>query len=63
MEDNSAQPGHLNGLVAVAPYPGLKNRLMLFGQFVGDWDIVSVKNPNPSGVAFKAGERSISPGF
>ena len=27
---------------------------MLFGQFVGDWDIVSVESPNPSGVAFGA---------
>jgi len=55
MEDTNAQHRHLDGLVAAAPYPGLKNRLMLFGQFVGDWDIVSVRNPNPSGVAFKAG--------
>jgi hypothetical protein len=28
---------------------------MLFGQFVGDWDIVGVKSPSPSGVVFKKG--------
>ena len=55
MEDSNAQPWHLNGLGAAGPYSRFKNRLMLFGQFVGDWDIVSVKSPNPSGVAFKAG--------
>ena len=55
MEESSPQLWHLHGLGAAGPYPPLKNRLKLFGQFVGDWDIVSVKSPNPSGVAFKAG--------
>ena len=55
MEENFSNPWHLDGLGADGPHPRFKNRLMLFGQFVGDWDIVSVKSPNPSGVAFKAG--------
>lgn len=55
MENSSALPWHLNGLGATGPNSRFKNRLMLFGQFVGDWDIVSVKSPNPSGVAFNAG--------
>jgi len=55
MRDGEAQPWHLDGLGAAGPHPRFKNRLMLFGQFVGDWDIISVKSPNPSGVAFKAG--------
>ena len=44
----------LKGLGSNGPYPELKDKLMLFGQFVGDWDIVSVKTPDPSGIAFKA---------
>jgi hypothetical protein len=28
----------LKGLAAVGPYPSLRDRLMLFGQFVGDWE-------------------------
>jgi len=28
---------------------------MLFGQFVGDWDIVRVQSPSPGDVAFKKG--------
>jgi hypothetical protein len=45
----------LKGLGSDGPYPEFKDKLMLFGQFVGDWDIASVKTPNPSGVAFRAG--------
>ncbi len=55
MEENNPQDWHLGGLGAAGPNSRFKNRLMLFGQFVGDWDIVSVKSPSPSGVAFKAG--------
>jgi hypothetical protein len=32
--------GPLPGLGAVGPIRSLKSRLMLFGQFVGDWDIL-----------------------
>jgi hypothetical protein len=34
-----AAPWFLPGLGASEAHPGLRNRLMLFGQFVGDWDI------------------------
>jgi hypothetical protein len=30
----------IEGLPADGPYPEFKEKLMLFGQFVGDWDIV-----------------------
>jgi hypothetical protein len=29
----------IEGLLADGPDPGLKEKLMLFGQFVGDWEI------------------------
>jgi hypothetical protein len=45
--------GSIKGLSSDGPYPEFKDKLMLFGQFVGDWDIVSVQSPNPSGIAFK----------
>ncbi len=32
---------HLPGLAANEPDPVLKDRLMLYGQFIGDWEIVS----------------------
>lgn len=43
----------IRGLVSDGPYPEFEDKLMLFGQFVGDWDIVGVRSPSPSGVAFK----------
>lgn len=33
----------IKGLQAVEPEPKLKEKLMLFGQFVGDWDIVEAR--------------------
>jgi hypothetical protein len=45
---------NIKGLGSNGPYPDYSEKLMLFGQFVGDWDIVSVKSLNPSGVAFSA---------
>jgi hypothetical protein len=33
----------IKGLGAKGPDPSLKNKLMLFGQFVGDWDIVDAR--------------------
>jgi hypothetical protein len=47
--------GSIEGLSSDGPYPEFEDKLMLFGQFVGDWDIVGVQSPSPSGVAFKAG--------
>jgi len=37
------------GLSADAPLPELKEKLALFGQFVGDWDIVEARYPQPHG--------------
>lgn len=42
----------IKGLSSQGPYPEFKDKLMLFGQFVGDWDIVAVQSPSP-GVVFK----------
>jgi hypothetical protein len=47
------QAWRIEGLGADGPFPEYKEQLMLFGQLVGSWDIVGVKSPNPSGVAFK----------
>jgi hypothetical protein len=51
---NDSRRGSIVGLSSDGPYPKFKDKLMLFGQFVGDWDIVSVQSPSPSGVPFKA---------
>ena len=45
----------IEGLTAYGPPRRFANRLKLFGQFVGDWDIVSVRGPSPKGVRFKSG--------
>jgi hypothetical protein len=37
----------IEGLGATEPYPNLKEKLALFGQFVGDWDIVEARYPQP----------------
>ena len=33
----------LEGLAASGPYPGLEDKMPLFGQFVGDWDILECR--------------------
>lgn len=50
-----AKTWNIEGLGANGPNPEYSDKLMLFGQFVGDWKIVAVKSPDPSGVAFKSG--------
>jgi hypothetical protein len=50
----SSRLGSIKGLHSRGPCPEFEDKLMLFGQFVGDWDIDSVQSPSPSGVAFKA---------
>lgn len=40
---NSSADLRIEGLIADGPDPNLKDKLMLFGQFVGDWDIVSAR--------------------
>jgi hypothetical protein len=54
MDRNNRWRG-IEGLSSNGPYPEFKAKLMLFGQFVGDWDIIGVQSPGPGGVAFKKG--------
>jgi hypothetical protein len=39
----------IEGLNADGPSPEMREKLMLFGQFVGDWDIVEDRNLLPDG--------------
>lgn len=43
----------ISGLSASAPYPGLEEKLALFGQFVGDWEIVEARYPRPHGIEMR----------
>src|SRR5262245_2766738 len=38
----------IRGLGSEGPYPEFKDKLMLFGQFVGDWEI-DARYPRPDG--------------
>lgn len=38
---------------ADGPHPELKEKLMLFGQFVGDWDGMEARYPQPDGTEIK----------
>jgi len=46
----------IKGLDADGPLPGLEWKLALFGQFVGDWDIVEARYPRAHGVEMRRGE-------
>jgi len=41
------------GLEAKGPLAGMEEKLALFGQFVGDWDIVEARYPQPDGTEIK----------
>ena len=43
----------IKGLAAEGPDPELREKLMLFGQFIGDWDIVEARYPQPDGTEIK----------
>ncbi len=43
----------IEGLGADGPGPEMREKLMLFGQFVGDWDIVEARYPQPDGTEIK----------
>jgi hypothetical protein len=43
----------ISGLAAAGPAPGMEDKLSLFGQFVGDWDIVESRYPQPDGTELK----------
>jgi hypothetical protein len=39
----------IDGLGADGPNPEMREKLMLFGQFVGDWNILEARYPQPDG--------------
>jgi len=43
----------IRGLLADGPDPEMREKLMLFGQFVGDWDILEARYPQPDGTEIK----------
>jgi hypothetical protein len=43
----------IKGLGANSPDPELKEKLMLFGQFIGDWDIIEARYPQSDGTEIK----------
>lgn len=43
----------IKGLGADGPDPKLEEKLMLFGQFIGDWDVVEARYPQPDGTEIK----------
>ncbi|MFW9833801.1 MAG: hypothetical protein ACFFEK_07390 [Candidatus Thorarchaeota archaeon] len=43
----------IKGLSATSPDDKLKDKLMLFGQFIGNWDIVEARYPQPDGSEIK----------
>lgn len=43
----------IKGLGADGPQPESKEKLTLFGQFVGDWDIIEARYPQPDGTEIK----------
>jgi hypothetical protein len=50
---NKGKAWEIKGLSADGPALTLKDKLMLFGQFVGDWDIVEAKYIRPDGTWVK----------
>ncbi len=55
--DSSKTDWRIIGLLADEPLPELKEELMLFGQFIGDWDIIEASYPQPHGTEItKSGE-------
>jgi hypothetical protein len=54
VNNSSATNGwSIKGLGAIGPDPSLKEKLMLFGQFVGDWNIVEARYMKADGTWVK----------
>jgi hypothetical protein len=59
MEDNQqmitkpTKEPMIKRLGANGPDPEMRKKLMLFGQFVGDWDILEARYPQPDGTEIK----------
>jgi hypothetical protein len=49
----SMRPWNIEGLGAQGPDEELRGPLALFGQFVGDWDIVEAVYPQPDGTEIR----------
>lgn len=49
----------IEGLAADGPEPSLRGRLMLFGQFVGDWDIVENRYIDDDDGTWKTGRGEV----
>ncbi len=52
--DEGKVPWKITGLGAEGPFPELKEKLALFGQFVGDWQIVEDRHLNNDGTWIKS---------
>ncbi len=52
--DEGKVPWKITGLGADGPFPELKEKLALFGQFVGDWQIVEDRYLNDDGTWIKS---------
>src|SRR5881296_1309751 len=44
----------IDGLGAEGPFPDFKEKLALFGQFVGDWVIEEARYPRPHGLELRS---------
>ena len=53
----------IKGLGADGPDPNMRQKLMLFGQFVGDWDIVEARYHTLTEPRSNERERYTSDGF
>lgn len=51
--EKTSSKWEIKGLAADGPDSGLKEKLMLFGQFVGDWDIVEARYMQADGTWVK----------
>src|SRR5216117_365918 len=47
-------PWTIDGLGAEGPFPDFKEKLALFGQFVGDWVIEEARYPRPHGLELRS---------
>jgi hypothetical protein len=53
INNSRTSKGWIKGLGADGPDPNLKEKLMLFGQFVGDWDIIEARYTQADGTEVK----------
>ncbi len=56
---SSGSDWRISGLGADGPFPGMEEKLALFGQFVGDWDILENRWLQPDGTWTHEGKGEI----